>query len=436
MNVPARITLRAAREIVDVGIVTIKSEELAAVLARLPPEVEARGQTQYNISRFSDDSGREYHAAIVRAWEQGDLPAQSIVHALVTDLAPSVLIIVGIAGGRPEKEFTLGDVIVASRMFDFTVSAANADGTVEFATRGASVHRIAGIIAANLTADTVKYGDWNSEASIGMPRPPVRITKKNLKGSSEWQHKVREALGEYFGKGGRDRQPIVLDGAIGSSSTLMKDPVLFASWLDKSREVKAVDMEIAGAHEAARSVHGDIPVIVIRALSDIVGFKRDKGWTEYGCRSAAAFCNALLRSGVLPLGHDGALEKPISAQQATDLGAREELAKRRLPSRRDTLIEEIRRDTLTGIEFEIPPNSTFRMVSTALAKTDKCAIAFSGFDETEMNAFLTPQTLSTNTTKAALERIRDIIASPPVRRYRVTKRQGLYRLTVVKGDAP
>jgi nucleoside phosphorylase len=313
MDIPKRITLSEARQIVDVGVITFKAEELAAVLARLPPELEARGQTQYNIVPLVDHRGTQFYVAIVRAWEQGDLPAQSIAHALISDLSPRVLIVVGIAGGRPEKEFTLGDVIVANRMFDFNVTAANADGAEEFATRGSPVHRIAGIIAANLGADAGKYGDWNSEASIGMPRPRVQITSKTLQGNPDWQKKVREALGVYFGKGGRDRQPIVLDGPIGSSSTLMKDPVVFAKWLDKSREVKAVDMEIAGAHEAARSVQGDTPVIVLRGLSDIVGFKRDGRWTEYACRSAAAFCKALLTSGVLPLEDEGNGHKPPPA---------------------------------------------------------------------------------------------------------------------------
>jgi hypothetical protein len=91
-----------------------------------------------------------------------------------------------------------------------------------------------------------------------------------------------------------------------------------------------------------------------------------------------------------------------------------------------------RRDTVTGIEFEIPRNCTFRMASTALAKTDKSAINFDGFDERELSAPLVPQTLSTNTTKTALELIRGI-AGAPVRPYKVAKRQGLYRLTVLKG---
>src|SRR5207253_1861941 len=140
--------------------------------------------------------------------------------------------------------------------------------------------RLAGIIAANLAADAAKYGDWNSEASIGMRRPPVNLSNRNIYGPHEWRRKLRESLNEYFGPKGRDRQPIVFDGPIGSSSTMVKDPKIFALWLDKNRAVKAVDMEIAGAYEAARSVRGDTPVIIIRGLSDIVGLKRDTRWTE------------------------------------------------------------------------------------------------------------------------------------------------------------
>jgi hypothetical protein len=66
-----------------------------------------------------------------------------------------------------------------------------------------------------------------------------------------------------------------------------------------AREVKAVDMEISGIFESARFDTGDLPVIVRRGLSDIIGFKRDTRWTEYACHSAASFCVALLTSGVI-----------------------------------------------------------------------------------------------------------------------------------------
>jgi TIR domain len=86
----------------------------------------------------------------------------------------------------------------------------------------------------------------------------------------------------------------------------------------------------------------------------------------------------------------------------------------------------------TGLEFEIPQNCTFRSASIALAQADKCAVTFNGFDNRELDTLLTPRKLSTDTTATALERIGDI-ASSPMPPYKVTKGQGVYRLSAVKG---
>lgn len=299
MNGVKKIGLEEARKLVQVGIITIKSEEFSAVLRRFPSVLEAKGRTQYNIAKLVDSNNAVHHVAVVKSFEKGDLPAQSIANALIEDLGPRLILIVGIAGARPEKEFTLGDVIVANRMYDFNVSATNARGKIEYDTRSAPAHRTAQIVASNLVANAVKYGAWFSEASLGMQRPKVEVEMRNMKGSLAWRRRISESLEYYFGPAGVYKQPAVLDGAIGSSSTLVKDPNLFAEWLDKTREVLAVDMEISGVFEAARSDRGDIPVIVIRGISDIVGFKRDAAWTKFACESSAAFCKALLSSDVL-----------------------------------------------------------------------------------------------------------------------------------------
>lgn len=52
-------------------------------------------------------------------------------------------------------------------------------------------------------------------------------------------------------------------------------------------------MESAGLYKAA---HGRVPFLAIRGISDIVGFKRDPGWTSYACHTAAAFTRAFLRA--------------------------------------------------------------------------------------------------------------------------------------------
>jgi nucleoside phosphorylase len=305
-----------ARDLVDIGIITMKDEEFAAVLKRFPAEEMTIGRSIYPLSTFSDSNNQHHHAAIVRTAEQGDISAHFAVRALIDDLKPDLIILIGIAGARPAQEYTLGDVIVATRMYDFNVQAAAPDGTVEYTTRSAPAHLLAQLYASNLVAFSDVLGDWNSDASIGMPSPPVKITKTNIFGDSAWIAKVRSALEHNFDRSGKKRLPIAFSGAIGSGSILVKDPKVLQEWLTHARDLRAVDMEIAGVYEAARSIDENLPVITIRGISDIVGFRRDIKWTEYACNSAASFLYSFVSVGIL----SSVLRKRPRVSQSVDVG--------------------------------------------------------------------------------------------------------------------
>jgi nucleoside phosphorylase len=76
---------------------------------------------------------------------------------------------------------------------------------------------------------------------------------------------------------------------------LVKDTKILATFLLKvARQVLAVEMESAGVYRAATG--RGVPLVAIRGLSDIVGFKRAPEWTAYACHSAAAFTRAFLRT--------------------------------------------------------------------------------------------------------------------------------------------
>jgi nucleoside phosphorylase len=55
-------------------------------------------------------------------------------------------------------------------------------------------------------------------------------------------------------------------------------------------------MELGGVYVAGQRINRQYPVLAIRGISDIVGFKRDDEWTKYACKTAAAFAIALVRS--------------------------------------------------------------------------------------------------------------------------------------------
>ncbi|UGY05703.1 hypothetical protein [Bradyrhizobium quebecense] len=286
----------------DIGIITMKIEEFRAVLKRFVSDDRAiDGQNlRYNFRKFADNDGNELTVAIVRS-RQGDVNALYTAMELIREVRPRLVVLVGIAGGRPAGEFTLGDVVVASKMINLTVDAANPDGSRGYATSASELHPDVEKVVLNLEGDAGRYGDWNSVTSIRMERPAVSLAKRNFKGPRDWQAKTREALAKYFGKNGQNRLPIVIDGPIASGSTLMKDPKVFQEWLDIARDIIAVDMEIVGVFEACRKGKYLLPTLVVRGISDIIGFSRDDKWTEYACETAAAFTKSLLISGTIPI---------------------------------------------------------------------------------------------------------------------------------------
>ena len=78
----------------------------------------------------------------------------------------------------------------------------------------------------------------------------------------------------------------------------MKDPKVLFPWITSARGILAIEMESAGVHRATRD---RTPMLSIRSLSDIVGFKRQDAWTKYACSSAAAFSRAYLRTQPVPV---------------------------------------------------------------------------------------------------------------------------------------
>jgi len=67
-----------------------------------------------------------------------------------------------------------------------------------------------------------------------------------------------------------------------------------------ARLASGVEMELGGVCRAARyGEDGSTRVLAIRALSDIIGYKRAPEWTEFAAYSAAGFAHALIKSGII-----------------------------------------------------------------------------------------------------------------------------------------
>ncbi len=103
-----------------------------------------------------------------------------------------------------------------------------------------------------------------------------------------------------IGSGGREH---ALAKKIASSDRLVKDPELLKTWRKVLKAVSAIEMESAGVYLPCQ--RNDTPILAVRGISDIIGWKRDEAWTLYACHTAAASTRMLVEAGVFLREHQG-----------------------------------------------------------------------------------------------------------------------------------
>ena len=149
-------------EHIDFAIITIREDEYEAVAQRfeLGRRRSPGSGRLYDIGNIQTKNGQHRTIAIARCAEQGPQVAQQVAQDMIADLTPSLLLVVGIAGAVPDTDFTLGDVIVSSRIHDFGVNAQKA-GEIQWDTRGGIHPDVSGIVAS-LPSYKPELKGWDS----------------------------------------------------------------------------------------------------------------------------------------------------------------------------------------------------------------------------------------------------------------------------------
>jgi nucleoside phosphorylase len=106
-----------APSIIDIGILTIRDDEFGAVLKAFPDDhgIYRGRHREYTLRTADAGQGARYSLAILRQIEQGNGEAQEAARDLFDDLQPSLILVVGIAGGLPSDDISLGDVVLTPR---------------------------------------------------------------------------------------------------------------------------------------------------------------------------------------------------------------------------------------------------------------------------------------------------------------------------------
>ena len=283
---------------IDCAIITVREDEFQAILDRLPNRIAVLGGSQfyeYACLPLSDSSSIK--VAVTRQLEQGQNAAQKCANSLFKDFKPRWLVLFGIAGGVPHQEFSLGDVVIGTRMHDFSVSAAVEEKKTTFEQMGGPVHPKAEKLLAVLSARTQRFTGWNTQGSVGLKKPTVELNSGMLYGNTSAKKQTKDSIARHFPSGSKPRRPIFRMGPVGTSNTLVKSTIVLNHWLESARMLSHVEMEAGGAYVAAQEAN--CPLLSIRGISDVVGLKRDPIWTRYACEAGGSFVNTLLRSGLL-----------------------------------------------------------------------------------------------------------------------------------------
>ena len=208
---------------IDVGILTIREDENAAVLRRCDKVATEERRRRYRIRSLTLPGGGAYTLAVLRCLEQGNTDAQAAATALLDDLAPRFVLVVGIAAGVPSYEFSLGDVVVSSRIADFSVEAVIRDKGSEHALGGGPLHPDAAKFAADIGAMIAdgELDGWNSPNAIMQGRPPVDLADDRFYGDDDWKKSARKKVSRHFADKA-PRPPLAIIGAIASSDRLIQ----------------------------------------------------------------------------------------------------------------------------------------------------------------------------------------------------------------------
>lgn len=288
---------------IDVGIITIKQEEFTAITSRLEGWAPLCGYKHLYIHQSIPVSDKlQYNVAVARCLEPGTGCAHSLAADMIEELNPTWLFLVGIAGGVPAPEYSLGDVLLCTRLYDFSVCCVQEGTLPTFSTLGGPIHPKAKKLLEILPAykDHLEAKGWNSPSGSRKERPEIDFNSpsfaENLYGDESWQHGVTESLKQNFTE---PRKPKYYLGPTGSSDILLKSASFLKVWLGSARGLTTVEMELAGVYLAVEQC--DTPVLAIRSLSDIVGYRRSFEWTLFACESAASFAICLIQSGILAI---------------------------------------------------------------------------------------------------------------------------------------
>jgi len=251
---------------VDFLIITALEKEVKAVVARLDNHAVERFEDR-NIRTYHcgsvriGDSERAYRVVVIVLPNMGELSAANATTDAIADWNPRFVLMIGIAGGIPQDDLELGDVVVADQVIGYDYGK-QYDGFIK--------PRDHVYPASALLLERVRNfwdDDWARHIDAARPSKANRAISKRFVG------------------------PIASGNKVIASKDLQT--TLLARW----PKLIAIETEAEGVFAAVFDRPQIANALVIRGISDMADKDKDDAWQEVAAQAAAAYAIDFLKSG-------------------------------------------------------------------------------------------------------------------------------------------
>jgi nucleoside phosphorylase/DNA-binding LacI/PurR family transcriptional regulator len=259
------------------AVLTFKHEEFAAAQATL---TDAREHPRRQHWVYGTVAG--HRVGVVQTTDQGPVAAQGMALQVLDELEPEWVVVLGIAGAMPDSDLSIGDVALG-RQFVQLALPKHDKGPPKYVDFSQPLNGREVAAVEHLHA---RVQGWIKPLSVKARSNRFEVT------DSKWQDLIRDNLQKR-----NRREPTAHLATIMCDGGLWRDLALAAQNRDSMwtrRKWEAVEMELDGVVRAVREKPG-ANILVIRAISDLIGYRRDNSWTNYACDSAAMFFKSALR---------------------------------------------------------------------------------------------------------------------------------------------
>ena len=241
--------------------------------------------------RLIDGSELIVHVAAING--QGQSAAYAAASGLLEKHHPSLVILSGIAGVRFDADMGLFDCVAAVSCIDYSVSERLPNGknrpTAE--PMGPTIRSAESFISGLAEWESGLVSAIERELAIVGAIAPAhdRIGRKDITARNL---ELRKGISDAVGRHAMRTERRFMIANVCSGNDLHKDADYLQELVGGDKRLVVVEMEFANTARACNEA--GVPCLMIRAISDIVGYKKKSTWALYAAQVAAAGVKALL----------------------------------------------------------------------------------------------------------------------------------------------